>query len=67
MNPFLTNIRNFQGERVAALDAMERIRMVERFNAYECEQASKVPDLQATVETAIAKRLRKLERACAPR
>lgn len=60
MSPFLTNIRNFSGERVAALDAAERVRMIQRFSSCECMDALDVPGLQRTVKAAIERRLRYL-------
>lgn len=61
MNPFLTNIRNLKGERCAALDAGERLRMVHEFDAAQCRAALKIEELQKTVRAAVERRLRKLE------
>jgi len=61
MNPFLTEIRNFVGERCAALSADERIRMVQTFDAAQCRAALALPDLQKTVRLALERRLRRVE------
>lgn len=62
MNPFLTDVRNFGGERMEATGADDRVRMLARFDADQCAAALALPDLQATVRTALERRARKLSR-----
>lgn len=46
---------------VGAVDADSRIRMVQSFTMEQCKKAIHVPGLQATVITAIIRRVRKLK------
>lgn len=66
MNPFLTNIRNFDGERLDAGTAEARIRMVPTFGRRECEAALAMPGLQKTVAAAVRKQVRFLDRSIGP-
>lgn len=62
MNPFLTNIVGFDGERIEERGADDRVRMIESFNIPQCEAALRLPDIQKTVRRALERRLRKLNR-----
>lgn len=60
MTPFLTEIRNFDGARMEALNVEERVRMIERFGYEECKAGLALPNLQTTVREALKRRMRKL-------
>lgn len=66
MNPFLTNIRGFDGQRLDAGTAGDRAAMVPGFSRTECEAALAIPGLQATVRAAVRRQLRFLDRSIGP-
>lgn len=63
MNPFLTHLTGFRGQRLQATSVDERMQMVRDFDADQCRAGLKVRGLQKTVRTAIERQLRALARA----
>jgi len=61
-NPFVNRIPGLHGEPTYTFDVASRLARVREFNLEQLQQALAVPDLQKTVKTAIARRIRKLSR-----
>lgn len=61
-NPFLTDTNPITGDPMGATTAADRIKMVRGFSRDQCNQARQLPDLAVTVQAAVAKRVRELER-----
>ncbi|RHW21719.1 hypothetical protein [Pseudomonas jilinensis] len=60
-NPFITGMVN--GRPYQSVTVEDRLAMVVRFTAAQCEAALAVPNLQKTVKTAVERRQRKLTKA----
>lgn len=59
-NPFLRGWADYPEAQI--VDSGGRVQAVKTFSVKQCQQALRVPGLQATVEKAIGVRLRKLAR-----
>jgi hypothetical protein len=62
LDPFLCRIKNWRGDYCGAVDVVSRLSMVGTFDELQCYRALQVAGLQATVRTAIERRLRKLQK-----
>lgn len=59
-DPFMTSTNPVTGTPMGAVTVGDRLAMVRRFTREQCMQAQALPGLQASVQAAVARRLRQL-------
>lgn len=60
-DPFMTAVNPITGTPMGAVTVADRIAMVRTFTRRQCMQALALPNLSASVQAAVSRRLRKLQ------